>query len=87
MSLVTLRDLDPRATVYGSEISISTNYAVWKAKERPRKQRNSPRYDRSQNPPISSEHDLYFVFCIYSVYCQQDKFPVIGKVEKIKHKQ
>ena len=51
---------DRRAAVYGSWISINTNYAVCNAKEHSRKQRNSPRYDRLQNPPISSEHDLIY---------------------------
>ena len=60
MGSVTLRNLDPRTTVYGSQISINTNYAACNAKEHSRKQRNSPRYDRSQNPSISPEHDLTY---------------------------
>ena len=60
MALVTLRDLDPRATVYGSYITININDAAWNAKEHSRKHRNSPIYGRSQNPPISSEHDLTY---------------------------
>ena len=36
------------------------NDSAWNAKEHFRMQRKSPRYDRSQNPPISSKHDLTY---------------------------
>ena len=35
---VTLSDLNPRATVYGSYESIDTNYAAWNAKAHSLKQ-------------------------------------------------
>ena len=43
----------------------NTNDAACNAKEHSRKQRNSPRYDRSQNPPISPEHDLTYYVITY----------------------
>ena len=57
MAPVTFRDLDPRATVYGFDIHKHSIYAACNAKTHSRKQLNSPRYDRSQNP-ISTEHDV-----------------------------
>ena len=56
---MTLRDLDPGATVYGSYKSINTNYVAYKAKRYSRGE-NAPRYDRSHNSPILSEHDLTY---------------------------
>ena len=57
MELVTLRDLDFRETVYDS---MNTNYAASNAEEHSRKQRNSPRYNKSQNLPISAKRDVMY---------------------------
>ena len=60
MAGVTLRDLDPGATVYGFSISLNTINAACNAKTHSRKQWNSPRYHRLQNPPISTEYDVMY---------------------------
>ena len=60
MAGVTLRDLDPGATVYSFSISLNTSYSACNAKTHSRKQINSPIYDRSQNPLISTEHDVMY---------------------------
>ena len=52
--------LTPGATVYGFSISLNTINTVRNAKTHSIKQWNSPRYDRSQNPLISSDHDLTY---------------------------
>ena len=49
MAYVTLRGLDPGTTVYGSLMSINTNYVVCNANACSRKQGNSPRYDNFKN--------------------------------------
>lgn len=55
-----MRDLDLEATVYGLKMSINTNYIAWNAETYATKQENSPRCGRSQNPPLSTEHDLTY---------------------------
>ena len=60
MAGVTLRDLDPGTTVYGFSISLNTINAACNAKTHSRKQWSSPRYDRSQNPQISTDHDVMY---------------------------
>ena len=60
MAGVTLRDLESGATVYGFSISLNTINAGCNAKTHSRKPLNSPRYDRSQNPQILTEHDVMY---------------------------
>ena len=60
---MTLRDLDPESTVYGVNTPLTPinphanaklEYVIIYA----RKQVSSPMFDKSQNLPISAEHDL-----------------------------
>ena len=50
----------PRRQLHMSLLSINTNYTPCNVKTYSRRQWNSPKHDRSQHLPISTEHDLIY---------------------------
>ena len=59
MELVTLLDLDPGKLCMASRYP-QTSIMLPAKQKHSSKQWNSPRYDRSQNPPISTELDVVY---------------------------